>query len=170
MNMPLWWIRKDIPPAAECWGVVEDPAVAALHACLKGLCVTEAEALFASAGWGGWLDGMLFAPQRIFQYYIQAVTDYLDSPHAAGDYESAATFLVLINARERLEVGSVKAVRVSLQGVVELLAFSPQRFSSLPEEQAELHARASRVFQSWGIGMKDRQAVMPENRRLHAPG
>jgi hypothetical protein len=170
MSMPLCWARRDVPRAAEWCEVVEDSAVAALHDCLKGLSVVEAEALFASAGWGGWLDGMLFAPRRIFQYYIQAITAYLRSPHAAGDYEAAVGFLVLINARERLDAGSVKALHASLQEVVEWLAFSPQRFSSLPEEQAELHARASRVFQSWGIGMKDRQAVMPENRRLHAPG
>ncbi len=170
MNMPMWRARKDVPLAAEWCEGIEDPAVAALHACLKGLCVAEAEALFASAGWGDWLDGMLFAPRCVFQYYIQAITDYLGSPHAAGDYESAATFLVLINARERLEAGSVKAVRASLQEVLVLLAFSPQRFSLLPEGQAELRSRVSRVFQSWGVGMKDRQAVMPENRRLHAPG
>jgi hypothetical protein len=170
MNMPLWWTRKDVPQAVEWSEAVEDTAVAALYARLKGLCVTEAEALFASAGWGDWLDGMLFAPRCIFQYYIQAIAAYLGSPQAAGDYDAAATFLVLINARERLEAGSVKAVRGSLQEVVEWLAVSPQRFSLRPEEQAELRSRAFRVFQSWGVRMKDRQAVMPENRRPHAPG
>lgn len=150
MKMPLQWARAEVPLAADWRGAIEDPAVAALHACLKGLSVAEAEALFASAGWGDWLDGMLFAPRCIFQYYIQAITAYLGSPRSDGDYAAAAGFLVLINARERLDAGSVRAVRVSLQEMLEQLAVSPQRFSLCLEEQAELRCRVARVFQSWG--------------------
>lgn len=165
MKMRLACTQSGVPGAAAWLGGMGDPAVRSLHARLYGYSAAAAKALLMSGGWGDWLDGMLFAPAVVFRYYIRVVAEYLGAACSAGDFEVAATFLVLLNARGRLDPPSVRCCR--LEEVVEMIASRPAFHAGTPDEQAELYARATRVWTGWAV--REWLSVTSGSRELHAP-
>ena len=167
MGMLFSWMTCKVPGTDAWRDGLEDPAVRALHARLNGCTATVAQALLASGGWGDWLDGMLFAPSEVFRFYVRVVAEYLGTPSSAGDFETAATFLVLLNARTRLDLPSVCGCL--LEDAVAQIAARPAFHAVSLEEQAELCVRATRVRSGWAGEVREWQPVTSENRELHAP-
>lgn len=142
------------PPQAGVWsGGTEDGAVRELGRRLCGVGFHEAAALLVGGQWGDWLEGMLFAPPVVFRYYLPVLAEYLCSAHSAGDVETVLCFLVLINARERIEPGSITALQRVVEPVLARVRASPECFSDLEEDWVEMRDRAGRVYAGWGERM-----------------
>ena len=76
---------------------------------------------------------LLSCPRAVFQYYVFAFAHFLISERAIGDPDSASPFLGLLEAREKLDPGSVQEIYSSLEECVAFVA-SKQAYFEAPIE------------------------------------
>jgi hypothetical protein len=77
-------------------------------------------------------DELRFVPRQVFQYYIQAFTEYLCSKRAVGDSDAASPFLNLLLDREERDPGSVMEIYDKLSDTVDFVA-SHQKYFKAPQ-------------------------------------
>ena len=68
------------------------------------------------------MEQLLFAPQKVFQYYIFAYVKYLHSSRANGDWDSESAFLRLLRYKEERNPGSVKTIYPRLHPTLAYIA------------------------------------------------
>ncbi len=90
------------------------------------------------------MDELLFAPRRIFQYYVHAFGKYVMSEKAAGDSDSTSPFLSLL-AREKRDPGSVRESYESLSEVVDFVATHQAYFDADVDIYGDFKERATRI-------------------------
>lgn len=78
------------------------------------------------------MDELLFAPRRVFQYYVHAFGQYVVSVEAKGKSDVASPFLTLLEAREKRDPGSVRQIFGSLISYIDFIA-SHQEYFDAPE-------------------------------------
>jgi len=134
-----------IPQAAEWAGYAADRDVCALHGQIFGASLEFVQAHLAAGNALRFMEGLLFAPRAVFRYYIHAFAAYLQSPQAVGDADAAAAFLVLLNARERCDPGSVCQIYLGLSEHVDYVVARQEIFGADAQVYGCFLHRAARI-------------------------
>ena len=88
---------------------------------------------------------LLFAPVAVFQYYVQGFAAYLMSIKAKGDSDAANSFLGLLEAREKRDPGSVKAIYAALADCIEFIGAHQEHFEADQDIYGDFADRAEIV-------------------------
>lgn len=139
-----------IPDTADWEGYEADLDVKHLHKLFFGKSNAEVEKYFANGRAIERMDELLFAPRRVFQYYVHAFIGYLMSEKAKGDPDAASPFLALLAARETRDPGSVAAIFPALARSVDFVASHQEYFEAPPEIYGDFRERALRIREQCG--------------------
>jgi hypothetical protein len=120
-----------IPGDQEWLGYDADLDVCYLHRLIFGKSIDDVVPFFANQCIER-MDELLFAPRRVFQYYVHAFGAYLMTEGAKGESDAASPFLALLEAREKRDPGSVRNIIDSLEPYLEFLA-ERQEYFDAPE-------------------------------------
>lgn len=118
-----------IPDRAAWSGYETDLDVRCLHKLFFGKSIEEVIPHFRCNAIER-MDELLYAPRPVFQYYVHAFGQYLMSPDAKGESDSASPFLTLLDARERKDPGSVQQILESLEPYLEIVANGQEYFDA----------------------------------------
>jgi hypothetical protein len=121
-----------IPDSQDWLGYESDLDVAYLHKLIFGKSIQEAIPHFANQAIAR-MDELLFAPRRVFQYYVFSFGEYLMLESAAGESDAASPFLALLEEREKRDPRSVKNIIEPLQPYLEFVA-TRQEYFDAPED------------------------------------
>ena len=109
---------KSIVPDATDWSAVKNNLdnleVDHLRSLFFGKTVDEVQEYFGDTKSIERSGELLFAPRRVFQYYVHAFANFMHSSAAKGDPDSASPFLSLLEAREERDPGSVSEIYSTL--------------------------------------------------------
>jgi hypothetical protein len=78
-------------------------------------------------------DELLFMPRGAFQYYVFAFSDFVRSQEAAGDADSASSFLRLLLNRETRDGDGVAEIYSELLPVVQYVASHQEAYDADPD-------------------------------------
>lgn len=149
MGKPLRRMR--IPDKSDWAGYEADLDVRHLHKLFFGKSYIEVEGYFANGRAIERMDELLFAPRRVFQYYVHAFIGYLLSQEAKGDSDAASPFLSLLEAREKRDPGSVAAIYSALSNALEFVASRQDYFDADPNIYGNFSERAMRIRELCGV-------------------
>lgn len=139
-----------IPGKADWEGYDADLDVKHLHKLFFGKDNSEVERHFANGRAIERMDELLFAPRRVFQYYVHAFVGYLRSEEAKGDSDAASPFLSLLESREKRDPGSVAAIYSQLSQSIEFVASHQEYFEADPNIYGDFRERAKRIGELCG--------------------
>jgi hypothetical protein len=132
--------RRKIPGSIEWSGYRGDLDVRYAHKLFFGKSTAEVQRYFGGTRSIERADELLFMPRLAFQYYVFAFADFVLSAAAAGDSDSASSFLRLLVAREERDVGSVATIYLELLPFIEQVSShqsmyeaDPNIYGSFPE-------------------------------------
>jgi len=139
-----------IPDKAAWEGYEADLDVKHLHKLFFGKSNVEVEKYFANGRAIERMDELLFAPRRVFQYYVHAFIGYLMSEEAKGDSDAASPFLSLLEAREKRDPGSVAAIYSARAKGLAFVAAHQKYFEADPNIYGDFLERAVRIRELCG--------------------
>lgn len=116
-----------------------------LHRLFFGKSSAEVERFFGSGQAINRADELLFAPRRVFQYYVRAFAAFLLSDAAMGDSDAASPFLSLLEAREVRDPGSVAVIYAALEDTVDFIASHQAYYAANPAIYGSFADRAQRI-------------------------
>ena len=137
--------KRKIPDKADWEGYEEDLDVRYFHKLVFGKTIEEVQSLFGEGRSIERMDELLFAPRRVFQYYVFAFATYVMSAQAEGDSDSASPFLALLEEREKRDPGSVSQIFSELADVVDFIAERQEYFDADPNIYGNFEERADRI-------------------------
>jgi hypothetical protein len=88
---------------------------------------------------------LLYAPARVFQYYVQGFAMYLMSPRAKNDPDAASSFLGLLESREKRDPDSVARIYAKLSECVEFVATHQEHFDADQDIYGNFADRAAAI-------------------------
>jgi hypothetical protein len=138
-------------PTEDDWsGSENDPDVCFFYRLVYGKPFDEVVHLFSGNAIerGGEL---LFAPRKVFQYYVHAFGQYVMSKDAAGESGAASPFLYLLEDREQRDPGSVREIFESLQHYVDFVATRQTYFDAPEEIYGSFQEQAQRIRRACAI-------------------
>lgn len=145
MSKPSRYMR--IPDKADWEGYEADLEVKYLHKLFFGKSNAEVEKHFADGRAVERMDELLFAPRRVFQYYVHAFIAYLMSEEAKGDSDAASPFLSLLEAREKRDPVSVAAIYPVLAKSIDFVASHQEHFEADPSIYGDFRKRALHILE-----------------------
>lgn len=134
-----------IPDKTDWAGYADDLDVQDLHRLFFGKSNAEVERFFGNGQAINRADELLFAPRRVFQYYIQAFAACLLSDAAMGDSDAASTFLSLLAAREERDPGSVAIIYPVLEDTINFIASHQAYYAANPAVYGSFAERAQHI-------------------------
>ena len=147
-------LDKKLPrvPTAQDWrGYELDLDASYAHKLLFGKNISEVQSCFGGGCSIERTSELLFMPRAAFQYYVIAFAEFIISEKAAGDSDSASSFMRLLVNREKRDPGSVSSIYPFLKKSVQFAAEGQRyfkapvdiygRFAELADELAGLIAR-----------------------------
>jgi hypothetical protein len=133
-------------PDKNAWGYYkEDLDVEYFRRLAFGKSIDEIQCHFGEAQSISRSDELLFSPRAVFQYYVFAFANFLKSEKAKGDPDSASPFLSLLDAREKMDPGSVKEIFFRLSEIVEFVASHQQYFDADIDIYGDFQERAKLI-------------------------
>jgi hypothetical protein len=124
--------HQKVPGKEEWAGYESDLDVKYAHRLMFGKTLDEVQDLFGGTHSIGRADELLFMPRRAFQYYVLAFAQYVMSPNAAGDSDSASAFLRLLVAREERDPDSLSQIVSALRPAIDYIAGNQGYFDADP--------------------------------------
>lgn len=89
---------------------------------------------------------LLYAPRRVFQYYVFAFVSILESPaESVGESDCASVFLRLLCDREESDPGSVAQIYPELRATVEHVAANQAFFDAPVDIYGDFRDRAAEL-------------------------
>ncbi len=134
-----------IPGKSEWAGYEADLDVRYAYNLYFGKNIAEVQPFFGEMRSIERADELLFAPRRVFQYYVFAFAEYLQSEPAMGDSDSASPFLHLLVEREKRDPGSVAQIYAELAPTVEYVASRQKYFDADPEIYGSFRELAEQI-------------------------
>lgn len=134
-----------IPDETDWAGYANDLDVQDLHRLCFGKSAAEVQRFFDNGQAINRADELLFAPRRVFQYYVGAFADYLLSDAAMGDSDAASPFLSLLEAREERDPGSVACIYPGLEDTLGFIASHQDYYAADPAIYGSFADRAQRI-------------------------
>lgn len=122
--------RCAIPNEMDWAGFEKDLDVRYFHRLAFGKSNEELQSLFENGRSIERSSELLFAPPKVFQYYVQGFAAYLMSAKGRGDSDAASSFLRLLKGREDREPGSVKKVYAQLENCIEFVGSHQEQFDA----------------------------------------
>ena len=132
-------------PSEDDWrGSEGDPDVCFFYRLVYGKSFEEVIRLFKDNAIerGGEL---LFAPRKVFQYYVHAFGQYVISTDAEGESDAASPFLHLLENREQRDPGSVREIFESLKHFVDFVAVRQAYFDAPEDIYGSFQEQAQRI-------------------------
>ena len=139
-----------IPDQKDWEGYEADLDVKHLHTLFYGKSNTDVEKYFANGRAIERMDELLFAPRRVFQYYVHAFIGYLMSEEAKGDSDAASPYLSLLEAREKRDPGSVTSIYPELAKSIDFVASHQEYFDATPDIYGSFRERAMQIRELCG--------------------
>jgi hypothetical protein len=126
-------LRPAIPDAKDWAGYQDDLEIRYAHKLYFGKRIDEVHSLFAQGRSIERASELLFAPRRVFQYYVFAFATYVLSDSAREDSDSANSFLLLLINREQRDPGSVKQIHGRIAPIVSAVAARQAFYNANPD-------------------------------------
>lgn len=145
--MPKTKKPQRIPGKEEWAGYESDLDVKDAHRLMFGKSLDEVQHLFGGARSISRADELLFMPRRAFQYYVLAFAQYVMSPNAAGESDTASPFLGLLVAREERDPGSVSQVYALLRPAVDFVGTHQDYFDAPSHIYGDFGVRARQLHE-----------------------
>lgn len=118
-------------PGKDDWiGYESDLDVKYAHRLMYGKSNEEIQHLFGGAQSIDRADELLFMPRRAFQYYVFAFAQYVMSPEAKDDPDTASPFLRLLISREERDPSSVSLIYQKLRPIVDYVVTHQEWFDA----------------------------------------
>lgn len=133
-------------PGESAWhGYESDFEVSYMHERFYGKSNADVQKYFGGGRSIERAEELRRAPRPVFQYYVQAFASFVRSKQAAGDSDSASTFLGLLKTREELDPGSVKEIYTSLAECVDFIAGHQDYFDADVDIYGDFRERAKAI-------------------------
>jgi hypothetical protein len=134
-----------IPNEIDWRGYEKDLDVKYLYNLFFGKSIDEVLCYFENSHSIERMDELLFAPRKVFQYYVLAFARYVLSEKAVGDSDSASSFFTLLKAREKRDSGSVKEIFDSLLKTVNFIANNQEYYDADISIYGDFKERAQEI-------------------------
>jgi hypothetical protein len=133
-----------VPDERDWQGYESDLDVRYLHKLVFGKPIAEVIHLFRGNSIER-MDELLFAPRRVFQYYVHAFGQYVMSEEAAGESDAASPFLALLEEREKRDPDSVREIFASLEPYVDFIGAGQEYFDAPEDIYGNFRERAQGI-------------------------
>lgn len=90
-------------------------------------------------------DELLRLPRPVFQYYIFGFAQFVMSPTAKGDSDSASIFLALLETREEEDPGCVRHIYGDLSKTIAFVAANQEHFDASVDIYGSFIERAKQI-------------------------
>ena len=133
-----------IPSEKDWFGYQNDFDAVDFHAIAFGKSNDELQEYFGKRE-GLRFSELLRLPRPVFQYYIFGFAQFVTSPAAKGDSDSASVFLALLETREKEDPGCVRQIYGDLSKTIAFIAANQVYFDASVDIYGAFNDRAKQI-------------------------